>query len=120
MGKRAEPGRHLTLADHVRDFDPFERCRSGDEGLEAQHWSNALLNRTVVLLDHVIEELDPNHLDRDRSTEGLQHSVDRFYPGSVGPAAVDNDLAGQAIDLARPGKELGRSRFVAPLREHEV
>jgi hypothetical protein len=26
LGKRAEPGRQLAFADHVRDFDPLE-CR---------------------------------------------------------------------------------------------
>jgi hypothetical protein len=58
----------------------------------------------VVLLDHVVEVLDPNHLDWDRAAEGHQHSVDRVDTRSVGAAPVDAYLAGQAVQHQRPHK----------------
>ena len=57
MGRGAEPGRHLAFADHVRDVDPFERCRREDEGLDARHRSKALLDGPLIRFDRGVEIL---------------------------------------------------------------
>lgn len=92
--KRTESGRDLALADHVCDFDALECCRSLRKGLESEHWADPLLDRPVILLDHVFQMFDPDHLDRDRAAEALQRPVDRTDPSCVGPASVDYDLPG--------------------------
>jgi hypothetical protein len=45
----------LTLADRVHQFASGEHIASGAKRLEAQHWSGHAFDRTMVLLNDVIE-----------------------------------------------------------------
>ena len=95
LGKGADSRRQLPFADHVGHLDPFECRRSWEEGLEPEPRPDPLLDRPVVLLDHVVEMFDPDHFDRDRADEALQHVVDRVDPSGVGSTLVDDNSPGQ-------------------------
>ena len=106
LGKRTESGHQLAFADHVRDFDPLE-CSGGRwEGLEPQHRSNSFLDRTVILFDHVVEVLDPNHLNWDRAAEGLQHRLMAVIPAVLAPLRSMTILRGRPFTSSARAKNL--------------
>lgn len=49
----------LSLADHVRDLDPTERCACWMKGLEAHHRPGQLLDKPVILRDDVVRIPEP-------------------------------------------------------------
>ena len=49
------PQAELSLTDAVHQFDAGDRDHRVAESLEPQHYSNALLDAAVVLLNQVIE-----------------------------------------------------------------
>ena len=59
-------GVELSLADHVGDLDPRDRCGSRMEGLEAHHWACNPLDEAVVLFQYIVEVLDLP--DRDKAS----------------------------------------------------
>lgn len=74
----------------------------------------------MILLNDVVEILDPNHLYRDWAAESFKHAIYRVDTSCVRSAPVDHYLPRQTVYFQSPGKELGRGRLVASFREHEI
>ena len=74
----------------------------------------------MILLNDIVEILDPDHLYRDWAAEGFQHAIYRVDTSCVRSATVDHNLPRQAVYFQSPGKELGRGRLVASFREHDI
>ena len=89
-------------------------------GFEPEHRSDPLLDRAMVLLDHVFRVLDPDHLDRELATEAPQHSVVRIDPGGIGCDAVNHDPPRQPVYPQRASETLGRSCLVTVPRKYEI
>ena len=53
----------LTFADHVHEFNAGNGNGCGPERFESQHRPGHSLDRTVVLLDNIIEILDLSEFD---------------------------------------------------------
>src|SRR5580693_9121537 len=45
----------LTLPDPVHEFDAGDRRRCSTETLEAEHWTEPQLDRSVILFDPIIQ-----------------------------------------------------------------
>lgn len=60
----------------------------------------------MILHDNVVQIFDPDHIDRDRATEGQKHAIDSVDPGRVGAAAITDDLAPQSVHLQARAKYL--------------
>lgn len=60
-------------------------------------WSGLALNKTVILLDDIVEVFHPRHLDRDWAAEALQHPIDFVDAGGVGTALINHDLARHTV-----------------------
>jgi hypothetical protein len=48
---------HLSLADHVHDFDACQDDASAAKILEAHHWPDNALDGAVILFDDVVKYL---------------------------------------------------------------
>ena len=55
---------HLPLADHMHALVPLQRSACGFERKETHAWLDHPLDKTVVLLDQVIEVFDLSQFDR--------------------------------------------------------
>jgi hypothetical protein len=47
----------LTFADHVHEFDATQDILGGAKGLEGEHGAGEPLDRSMILLDDVVEVL---------------------------------------------------------------
>jgi hypothetical protein len=53
------------------NLDSLERGRAAAENMKR----STHRTRFLILLDGIVWEFTPEHLDRDRAVEGLQHAV---------------------------------------------
>jgi hypothetical protein len=83
---------HLAAFDHVHTLNPLQSGSGRAKGIETQHRSDMASNRSMILFDQIIQELDLASLDL---LTGL--SLERSDGCDVGAAFVDRDLFRQAL-----------------------
>lgn len=101
--ERTQLGPELTFADQVHDLDPCNGCGGRRKALEAQHGSLPTLDEPMVLFNQIVQIFDPHHLDRYRTAETLQHSLD--LPDALGVA-----LLSMTIFRGRPLASIARAK----------
>src|SRR5450830_874447 len=90
----------LVICQSCRNPQPVDSLDAGDDDsstpkrLESEHRSCDSLDRTVVLLDDVVEVLVLAHQDVDTGV-----SLDAFNGGRVGATFVNRDLFGQVMQI---------------------
>ena len=75
---------HLSLDDHMHDFDAAQQDARTAKILESEHGSRASLDRPVILFNDVVEILRLANLDRR-----LESGVDRVERRQIGAASVN-------------------------------
>lgn len=108
------------LADHVSHFDAIQgRCRRL-KGFEAFHGAGHLLDKPVILLNHVVEVFNLQGLDQPEPSMQQQQPVDVLQSCQVRTTLVDDDLFGPTIVLDRAGEEGAGRSLITVLRQHEI
>ncbi len=87
----------LSLSDHLSDFDAIERRRRGREGFEPKHWTRSPFNKTMVLLNSIIQVLGFHCGDFGWTTKSLEDLVYFADSSSICSALVDHDTQRNAV-----------------------
>lgn len=95
MGNNIGAARSVTIlavADHVFSSMPASKLAAVRQGLEAQHRARRALDRSMVLLNEIVELFDRPSLNR--TSDGAVDLVDR---GLIGGVLVHRDLLRQPV-----------------------
>src|ERR1017187_4924680 len=105
----------LPLADHVHGLDSRHDAGCGPKRFEAHHGPHDPLDRSVVLLDDVVQILDSPQFD-----VGTGVGLNALDGGRVGAALVDGDLLRHAVQIDGTLEESTRGCAIALGRQQEV
>ncbi len=115
----------LSLAHHVKHFDPGQDDAGGGRRLEGQHQPHTALDAPVVLLDPVVQVSTFPDRDRFQPASGTILQSICHIAGSdgfvIGLAAVDDDAIGPAEAVQRfPEEALSRRRSRCSLNQNST
>lgn len=90
------------------------------EGLEAHHPAGDPLDKTMILLNDIVQIFDRPDLDCAATAGKFQDCVHRLQTGKVGTTLVDDDPVGHAVRTNRPLEEAPGGGQVPALGQHEI
>jgi len=110
----------LALPDHMRCFNAVDSGLGGMEGLEAHHGAGDLFDKSVVLLDDVVQVLHLQYFDKPDPARNQQQEVDVFESRIVGATLVHDHLVREPVSIDGTFEKGRSSGFVTVFGQHEV
>lgn len=104
-------GRDLTLSDDVGGLDPCTGCLRGVQGFEVHHWGSDALYETLVLLEHIVEVVDLQDLNRLAGAVEPEDVIHRL-PASLAPLLSKTTQSGTpwGVVLVKNWRATAKSR----------
>ena len=90
------------------------------ERFEAKHWACDALDKTMVLLNDIVEIFGLYDADSPTNTRKFEDDIEALQTRKIGAALVDNNALRDTVGANSTLEEPTGSGRVAVLREHEI